>query len=257
MRSASLRRVPGAPRLLVAPDGGRRTQRIRHLAGTSDWRRALLDRVGTAAVAVVGTSSLPDAPPFVWPPVSADELTTMLDAHLPGIRLLGAVVPRQAGRRRLTLLADAAGGDVVIKLGVPDDGIEQEASALRLLTETPLPCIATPRVLASGTADAADGTRLAFVATDALGLDGQRPAIGERLGSFERDLAASLAALPRPEEAGDDAVPVHGDLAPWNLRRTNRGLALFDWEAAGWGRPGTDVAHYRAACAALRPRRHA
>ena len=84
-----------------------------------------------------------------------------------------------------------------------------------------------------------------FLATDALGLDGQRPALDEPLHRFERDLAERLAALPRPSDAPDDAVPVHGDLAPWNLRRTSRGLALFDWEAAGWGAPGSDLAYYR------------
>jgi thiamine kinase-like enzyme len=49
-------------------------------------------------------------------------------------------------------------------------------------------------------------------------------------------------------------VPTHGDLAPWNLRRSPYGLALFDWEAAGWRPPGHDVDHYRRACAELRPR---
>ena len=91
-----------------------------------------------------------------------------------------------------------------------------------------------------------------FLATDALGLDKQRPAIDERLGSFERDLAERLDTLPRPPGIAADAIAVHGDLAPWSLRRTGRGLALFDWEEAGWGAPGSDLAHYRHSCEKLR-----
>jgi thiamine kinase-like enzyme len=97
---------------------------------------------------------------------------------------------------------------------------------------------------------------MACLATTALGLDGQRPAIGETLRSFQADLGDRLQSLPRrPGELGDELVPVHGDLAPWNLRRTSRGLALFDWEAAGWGHSGADLAHYRGVCEGLRRRR--
>jgi thiamine kinase-like enzyme len=45
---------------------------------------------------------------------------------------------------------------------------------------------------------------------------------------------------------------VHGDLTPWNLRRTPRGLVLFDWESTGWGEPGSDLALYRRSCDEVR-----
>ena len=118
---------------------------------------------------------------------------------------------------------------------------------MALLTDRPLPGIATPKVLATGSID----VDVAFLATDALGLDRQRPAIDEPLRSFERDLAERFASLPRPAGVALDAVPVHGDLTPWNLRRTGRGLALFDWEAAGWGAAGSDLDEYRRACSEL------
>ena len=45
---------------------------------------------------------------------------------------------------------------------------------------------------------------------------------------------------------------MHGDFAPWNLRRLRDGsLALIDWEDAGFGPPGADEVFYRATSAAL------
>jgi glycosyltransferase involved in cell wall biosynthesis len=44
---------------------------------------------------------------------------------------------------------------------------------------------------------------------------------------------------------------MHGDCAPWNLRVTDAGLVLIDWEDAGWGPPGADEVFHRAAQAAV------
>jgi hypothetical protein len=168
-----------------------------------------------------------------------------LGAVLPGLRIDAAVMPRQVDRQRLSLLcrmpSRSGDVDVVVKLTSAAEETGNEAVALSLLTDRPLPGIATPTVLATGLLD----TRIAYLATDALGLGRQRPAIDEPLHSFERDLAERLAGLPKPMGTPSDAVPVHGDLAPWNLRRTGRGLALFDWEEAGWGAAGSDVEFYR------------
>ena len=45
---------------------------------------------------------------------------------------------------------------------------------------------------------------------------------------------------------------MHGDFAPWNLRRTGPGeLVLVDWEDAAYGPPGADEVFYQACQAAL------
>jgi len=242
------RSVPFSSRFIVSDHADRSARRVRMLAGTSDWRRDLLDRAGAFMILVAGTGPWPSSPGWSWPGHDAAEIERRLDTAMPGLRIEAAVTPRQPGRKRLSLLcrvADpTASRDIVVKLAQVGDGLETEAAALSLLTERPLPGIATPRVLAMGELDG-DTT---FLATDALGLDRQRPAIGEPLRRFERDLGDRLRELPRPADAASDAVPVHGDLAPWNLRRTSRGLALFDWEAAGWGAPGSDLAFYRRSC---------
>jgi hypothetical protein len=245
-------RSPLSRRFTLARGAGRRARRVRLLAGTSDRRRDLLDRFGSAAVAIAGTGPWPTTSAWPWPAHRPDELRDLLHGALPGLDLVAAVAPRQPGRARLSVLATRHGADVVIKLGRPDDGIETEAAVLRMLEEDPLPSIATPSVVTAGHLD--DDERIAYLATSALGLDGQRPAVDEPLYTFEADLAARLHALPRGPDSHPDDIPTHGDLAPWNLRRTGRGLALFDWEAAGWRPPGSDLAHYRSTCNELRRR---
>jgi hypothetical protein len=265
--SADWRRVPGSRRMFIAADSGRAARRLRSLSGSSDWRRGALDRVGMAAVAVLGPAPLPVASPLHWPAVSYGELGEALRSKLPGLRPVGLVAPRQPGRRRLSLLARMTGNPVVVKLGDGDDQLEREAAALELLAAHPIPGIATPIPIALGAMTCA-GSTVTYLATTAISLGRQRPAIDAPLRTFERDLASRLSSLPRPlaaSSAGDRAadsgsngetgelVPVHGDLTPWNLRRTSHGLALFDWESVGWGPPGSDLATYRTACDSVRP----
>jgi len=145
----------------------------------------------------------------------------------------------------MSLLGRMAGNLVVVKLGGDDVGLERETAALELLAADPLPGIDTPLPLAGGTLP--HDEPIAYLVTGTVALRHQRPAIDEPLRTFESDLAERLSALPLDADAGPDPVPVHGDLTPWNLRRTRRGLALFDWESAGWGPSGSDLATYRRA----------
>jgi hypothetical protein len=246
-------RYPLSARFTMSAGAGRRARHIRALAGTSDWRRDVLDRVGSMAVAAAGTRSWPSTQAWAWPECPPGALVEALRDHVPGVVILAAARPRQVGRQRLSLLARRGDRDLVVKLGPPNEGIETEADVLRLLADDQLPGIATPRVLASGVIDL-DGP-VAFHATEPLGLRRQRPAIDEPLRTFEADLGARLQSLRRPGGAPSGAVPTHGDLTPWNLRRTGRGLALFDWESAGWGPPDSDLAQYRRTSAELRARR--
>lgn len=239
-------RVPFAPRVVLAGDSGRTGADVLALAGSSDWRRSVLDKTGAGVVRLLGAALGADAAHPHWPTQTWEELDDELVSALPGLRLVGAVLPRQPGRHRLSLLGQMTGTDVVVKLGAVDAEIRNEAEALSLLERNPLPGIATPRPLASGTVQGVNGNA-DFLVTTSIAIRRQRAAIDEPLRTFEHDLSARLSDLATAQ-AAPGTVPVHGDLTPWNLRRTSRGLALFDWEAAGWGPPGTDVANYRQAC---------
>lgn len=246
-------RVPAAPRMLVHGSSGRSAAPVCALAGTSDWRRAVLDNCGVVALSVAGARRLPRTEWPPWPPVSWPELDAELRRRLSGFSILGAVVPRQANRPRLSLVGRITGNLVVVKLGPPDDGLEREALVLDLLARDPLPSIATPERIDAGTLTI-EALDVAFLASTAVSPRRQRPAIDEPLRTFESDLAVRLAELPTAHAStpNDDLVPVHGDLTPWNLRRTPRGLVLFDWESTGWGEPGSDLALYRRSCDEVR-----
>lgn len=246
------RRIPGTSRMLVHPASGRSATQLRSLGGTSDWRRQVVDRLGFAALAVVGASRLPPAPDLVWPDLSHDALCTQLREALPGFRLLGSVTPRQHGRPRMSLLGRMAGNVVVVKLGADDERLDRERRALELLAVDPLPGIATPAPIAAGVFGESDQV-VSYLVTTAVAIRRQGPAIDVPLRTFESDLRSRLSGLPRPSDTADEFVPVHGDLTPWNLRRTSHGLALFDWEEAGWGASGSDLETYRAASTAVRP----
>jgi thymidylate kinase len=64
--------------------------------------------------------------------------------------------------------------------------------------------------------------------------------VADALGRF---FAAGIEAGSGPE--GSPLGAAHGDFAPWNLFRTNRGWTLLDWEEARLGAPPFhDVFHY-------------
>ena len=141
---------PLSDRFTLRAGAGRASRRVRGLAGASDWRREALDRVGSVLVATAGTRRLSPVRAWSWPACEPVDLVEALQDHLPGLSILGAAAPRQSGRARLSVLAEWRHHDIVVKLGRPDDGIDTEAEVLRLLSDDPLPGIATPRVLAAG-----------------------------------------------------------------------------------------------------------
>lgn len=248
------RAVPFAPRLVVEPSSGRTGVSLPILTGTTDWRRRVADRVGASMVGLVGAAVLRPHTDVAWPSVGLAALGERLHAELPTLRLIGGVLPRQTGRARLSLLGRMAGNTVVIKVGDVDRGIEREASVLTTLAERPIPGVATPVPLGQGTLRLSDDDPIdvAYLVTFAVGARRQPPAYDAPLNTFEVDLGRRLSDLPKPPGTPDDHVPIHGDLAPYNLRRTNRGLALFDWEDATWGPPGSDLEMYRRRCELLR-----
>lgn len=72
------------------------------------------------------------------------------------------------------------------------------------------------------------------------------------------EIAAALSGLPKPAETSQSWLPMHGDFAPWNLRKSGKQLVLYDWEKVGWGPRGADVAWYALTSAAInRPVRSA
>ena len=123
-----------------------------------------------------------------------------------------------------------------------------EEHALRLVERAAPRSFHAPRVLTSGQA-----AGWSYMALEALPPIPHRPADNPPLQLIIAEIQEALGELAKGESVPDHWRPAHGDLTPWNLRAIrHRGLALIDWEDAGWGPPGMDEVFYRATESAFR-----
>jgi hypothetical protein len=91
-----------------------------------------------------------------------------------------------------------------------------------------------------------------YLATEPLPPFPHRPAKNPPLYEIVTEVQAALVGIHRPSQIPGHWLPMHGDFTPWNLRRVRDGrLVLVDWEHAGWGPPGADLALYQIVEAAL------
>lgn len=91
-----------------------------------------------------------------------------------------------------------------------------------------------------------------WVAYEAISTRPHRPVrhLTAGLTDAVTDLVESV--IPRPAGVPAHWRACHGDLNPWNLRRTGRTMWLIDWEDAGYAPPGADEVYFRAVTATLR-----
>lgn len=241
------RSLPGFGGRLLALDEGRDAAVLGVLTASSRRSRAALQNLSTNAVRLAGTRGLRRVEIPVERTFGLDTpaLTAAIAAVVPGSHIVGLSLPRQGGRRRVIALCRAGGDVVVAKIDADPALVEHEAVILDALGGRTIPSVITPRLVGSGRADTPDG-EVAIVVQSAVttrphspvttfDVDRLADALGERLSPV-------LGPPPQP-----DWVPHHGDLAPWNLRRTDRGVALVDWETAAHAPVGTDAAYF-AAC---------
>ena len=244
-----LRAVPAsAGRIRVNAGAGSAAAHVIGLTDATSTRRRLTSAGAALLVRLGGAAILPSSHGD-WTGLAAPALEAELRRLAPGFRMLGVVLPRQPARRHMMVFGRSLGTLVVAKLDGDATAIAHEANVLELLEQQPIPALQTPRVLATGAiplgADEATAMVTAVVAHRSS------PAFAEALPWLDRDLANRLDSLARPTGMPDHWTPCHGDLAPWNLRRTPFGLALFDWEATGYAPPGFDRGYYQACNAAL------
>lgn len=121
-----------------------------------------------------------------------------------------------------------------------------EEQALRAVAAFAPRSFAVPQPLASGQVR---GVHYLAIQPLAAGL--HRPPANPPIRRVCDEVGAALSSLARPPQARSHWRPMHGDLAPWNLRALGGRLFLIDWEDVGWAPPGTDELYYRAAAAAL------
>jgi hypothetical protein len=244
--------VPGtAARVFVASRAGGHARAVFTLTGAAAPARVLEHAVLAAGMRAGGVRALPRTPALpVWPACDATTLEGSLRQVVRGFALLGAVAPRQPDRQRLLVFGTARGSTVVAKVSVDAPAVDREALVVDRLSQEPIPAIATARLLEHGHLDVAGTAAHAVVTEHVAGP--QRPTwSAPPLALFARHLAERLGDLDRPVGTPAHWLPNHLDLSPWNLRRTQRGLALFDWEWSTFAPPETDRAYFETCVAAM------
>lgn len=248
--TVDLRTVPAtAGRVRINAAAGRTALRVLQVTDAAARSRRMALAVTRRALALGPYRNLPRAVEPDWTGATPLELLGALRRLVPGFELFGLVVPRQPERRHLMVVGRATGTMVIAKVDHDHAAIAHEAAVLELLARRPIPSVRTPHVVGVGRVEIGDAD--ASVMVTALVSTVSTPAFAESLHHFEQQLADRLSTLDRPAGIPEHWLPAHRDVTPWNLRRTGRGLALYDWEFTSHAPPGTDVAYYRACNAAM------
>jgi thymidylate kinase len=187
----------------------------------------------------------PSIDPGVWA-----ELCAMWCARLGPFDSMAVYERRQASRPGLALL--------LLHRGIPVAFVKMRASGTESLCEEAGAHTAAwkarprsffvPEPLLSGTIGGWD-----YFAIAPLPPRIHYPPDDPPVDAILSEVEGALADLHRPSDVPVHWRPMHGDFAPWNLRRVEGGgLVLIDWERAGWGPPSADRVLYRATEAVLR-----
>lgn len=148
---------------------------------------------------------------------------------------------------RLLLIQDGEPGATVKVAPSGTAGLAREEVALQLLTRSRPHGFTIPKIVASG-----DVSGWRFLLTRPLPAKIHRMPSSPPLGRIVGEINIGLSTLPRPTSMPNHWHPMHGELAPWNVRELPNGeLIVLDWEKAGWGPPGADEVFYRASVSAL------
>lgn len=212
-------------------------------------------RTAWIAVELLGPRALPGRASEWRPPIDAARWRALCEtwrATLGAFDTMAAYHRRQASRPGLALLLLRHGTPVAfVKVrGGGKESLHDEAAALDAVWRFQPRSFSVPEPLMCGTED-----EWQWFATAPLPVGLHHPPTRPPLDAILPEVEAALAGLPRPDGTPDHWRPMHGDFAPWNLRRVARtAVVLIDWERAGWGPPEADRVLYRATWAALRGR---
>jgi hypothetical protein len=137
--------------------------------------------------------------------------------------------------RYVALVLDEHGGCLALaKVGtdpVAADELRQEGDSIEAFRGLLPPPLSAPKVLANN-----PGVLL-------LEAVSWRPR--RRPWRLDPEVARAMGGFFRAGPGGSASGPAHGDFAPWNLLRTDRGWVLLDWEDACVDQPPfVDLCHY-------------
>jgi hypothetical protein len=168
------------------------------------------------------------------PPV---QIRRRLAPHLPPRTTFALAPANHPGRYTALLVDDGGRRRGLAKLATSDagaDAVAHEANAIRTMGPGLVEPLRPPRILAEE--------------RGLLLLEAVEKEIIARPWVLEEEVAASVGHLFGMRATnGEPGIRgfTHGDLAPWNLLRTNDGIVLVDWESATTnGTAFHDVCHW-------------
>jgi hypothetical protein len=129
-------------------------------------------------------------------------------------------------------------------------GLEVERACLSALSAERDAPVSVPAPLGGGVT----ASNIGWTAMEPLPPRPHRPAWSAPVSTVVAWLQDGLdGVLPLATDAPAHWRPMHGDFAPWNLRRVFRGpLVLFDFEDAGFAPPEADRTYWKVTSAVLR-----
>ena len=164
---------------------------------------------------------------------------------------VAVLVRRQATRRALLALLlsdDRPIAFVKAVTGADVTGLRREQEALTAMAGTDSRPVVVPELLAVGTTG-----EWCWTAMTPLSARPHRPAWRCDAGAIATWLQSRLQGAVADPDVAAHWRPMHGDFAPWNLRKLLGGpLALFDFEDARMAPPAADITYWHLTVAALR-----
>jgi len=253
-RAASFVRFPPKWRLVLVPTAPRAATALGVTLYTASRPVPLLaQRALWAAARVAGARALP-GPREAWtPPVSEDVLTGVWAevADLTGGRATSLAVyeRRQSARAALTLFACAGRRSLLVRVRASAAELALERTVAESAREHPPTSFRVPFVAGGGVVDGWH-----WVAYETIATRPHAPVRSPAPELFDDVSALVERVVERPADVPDHWRGAHGDLTAWNLRRTDLGRWLIDWEDAGWAPPGTDRVYWSVVDQSLRRR---
>lgn len=185
------------------------------------------------------------------PPMGSDEWHHLCEEwrRAFGEFTVAAIYERpQVSRSGMAVLLLSEGVPIAfVKFRTDGTALDTERHALQALAHRPQASFSTPSPLAHGERRGWHWLALSPLRPRPLG-----PARHPPLNQIVADIQAGLEGVLDPVGAPEGWGPMHGDLTPWNLRRSRRaGACLIDWEDVSWGPPEADRVYYTATVAAM------
>ncbi len=186
------------------------------------------------------------------PPISREDLTELWNDWIQtfGMPVDGVAIYErlQHSRASLTVMLCAGARSVLIRVRADKLSLVRE-SAVSTVAATGRPdTFSVPPLVGQGSA-----AGWHWAAYQTISARPHRPVrrLPDALTAQVTDIVEQV--VTRPAGTPEHWRGAHGDLIPWNLRRSHTGTWLIDWEDAAWLPPGADEVYFRAVSAALRP----